>query len=77
MNHIHKLAWKNYIFVKERLHRSNTKKERAIVDGIDVILGIEIKNKEKGKGKHIRQDYRIRRIRDLKISVKNITKPPK
>jgi len=34
----------------------------GISDGIDGIFGIEIKNKEKGKGKHIRQDYRICRI---------------
>jgi len=39
--------------VKERLHSANNKKERAIFDGIDGILGIEIKNKEKGKGKHL------------------------
>jgi len=50
--------------VQERLHSAHTKKERAIFDGIDEILGIEIKNKEKGKGKHIRQDYRISRTRD-------------
>jgi len=35
--------------MKERLHSTNTKKERAIFDGIDEILGIEIKTKRKEK----------------------------